>query len=137
MAIWTTSLVWVVGTLAMAIVVGQTPARAAAVAALTSLDGLIAWIIYHAISRRNDGLLLIMMPVLGLGARCHAALPLKEELARWAVSVVVWASVSFGLGLYLRDRPKGRGRPSSSSFPGCRYRSSILRKTSTVGTARL
>ena len=56
MAIAMTPWSWVIGIVVLTQRLGQPLSHAAMVAAVGALSGLITWAIYHAISRRNDGL---------------------------------------------------------------------------------
>ncbi len=51
-----TAWVWAIEIVVRAKFRGQPLSHAATVAAVAALGGLIAWAIYHAISRRNDGM---------------------------------------------------------------------------------
>jgi hypothetical protein len=114
-AVWMTAVVWVIGTVMITRLQGQTVARAAALAGLSALGGLVAWMIYHAISRRNDGLAIIMTALLGTVASSQRAIgPLKEEIAECAVRIVIFISMAVVFGAFLRNRPKRREQPIDS-----------------------
>jgi hypothetical protein len=111
-AIWVTAWCWVIEIYVIAQVRGQTLAGAATIAAANALGGLIAWAIYHAISRRNDGLMIFIFAFLGTVPRSdQIALPLTDELTKRAVDLNILAIVSVAMGLLnrwlYRERRKG------------------------------
>ncbi len=102
MATWITVLVWIIVTM-MARVQGQTLAHASTIALVTVVGGLIAWVIYHTISRRNNGVGIFILAVAGaIPARDQIILSLNEELTRRTFALTVLASASFVYGLLHR-----------------------------------
>jgi hypothetical protein len=96
-----------IGTYLVAQVQRQSMAGAATIALVNALGGLIAWAVYHVISRRNDGMVVIMMAVLGLTPRSgQMALPLNDEVTRQAVAFFILASMSVVMALFVRWRQK-------------------------------
>ncbi len=115
MALCATALLWVFGTLMVAQVHGQTLVGAATIAAVSALGGLIAWAIYHTISRRNNGLgIFTLAATVTLTTSHQNVLPLNEALTQQASAVVILALTSVVFGLMSRERPKGQGHTAGS-----------------------
>jgi hypothetical protein len=66
MAIAMTPWAWVIGIVVLTQRRGQPLSDAATVAAVGALGGLITWAIYHAISRRDDGLAFFIFALVAL-----------------------------------------------------------------------
>ncbi len=114
-ALWMTPWAWVVGTAIIALVDKQSVLRAAAVAAVGALGGLIVWAIYHAISGRNDGLAIFIMALTATVAPSRQMVhPLKDELIKGVMSSVILAVMSVVIGLFLRERREGKGQATIS-----------------------
>jgi hypothetical protein len=106
MAIVLTGVSCVIGTYLVAQVQGQSMAGAATIAVVNALGGLVAWVFYHAISRRNDGMVVIILAALGLTPRSgQMALPLNDEVTQRAVAFFILASMSVVAALFVR-RPR-------------------------------
>jgi hypothetical protein len=98
----------VVGTYLVAQVQGQSMAGAATIAVVSALGGLVAWVIYHMISRRNDGMVVIMMALFGITPKSgQMALSLNDEVIRQAVAFFFLASTSVVVALFVRRTRKG------------------------------
>jgi hypothetical protein len=104
---------WVIGIYVLAQVRGQTLAGAATIAAATALGGLIVSAIYLAITPQYNGWALFMMLALaGTVPRSdQIALPLKDELTKRAVDLIILAIVAVAVGLLNRrlDRERRKG----------------------------
>jgi hypothetical protein len=117
-AIGLATWIWVIGMYVLAQVRGQTLAGAATIAAATTLGGLIVSAIYLAITRRYEGWALFMMlALMGTVPRSdQIALPLKDELTKRAVDLIILAIVSVAVGLLNRwlDRERRKGATARS-----------------------
>ncbi len=106
---------WLLGLYALAQTRGQTLSGEAILAAAAAVGGLIAWAIYHAISRRNDGLVILMMALLfNLPRPDSIALPLREELTKQSFPFIILVMLSIIVGLYNRERRNREKSPQSS-----------------------
>jgi hypothetical protein len=107
MAIVLTVTSCVIGTYLVAQVQGQSMAGAATIAVVSALGGLVAWVIYHMISRQNDGMVVIMMALFGITPKSgQMALTLNDEVTRQAVAFFILASMSVVMALFVRWRQK-------------------------------
>jgi len=112
MAIAMAPFMWVVGTVAITQARGHPLPQAATVAAVGAPGGLIAWAIYHALSRRNDGLAIF---ILALGVQNHTAiLSLRGAVAVQIVSLLVTASLAVVSGLLVREPREPGVQPNDS-----------------------
>jgi hypothetical protein len=120
MAIWVAAWLWVFEIYVLAQVRGQTLAGAATIAAATALGGLIAWAIYHALSRRNDGLMIFILASVGTVPRSdQIALPLTNELTQRVAHFISLAmlSVAMGLGVRWLNRERRSGKKATARSP--------------------
>jgi hypothetical protein len=114
MTLWTCAL----GTM-MAMEAGRGFRSAATLATVSALGGLIAWAVYHLISRRNGGLGIFFMALVGTwDLRRPVIPPFEEALTDRALAIVIMALVSvFGalvsvlFGLLARRHQKADGQP--------------------------
>ena len=122
-AILLTLYAWLIGVVRMTFFDGQPLPRAAAVAAMLSLGGLVVWAIYHVLSRRNDGSAFFIMAFSANVTRGHrGVLPLKEELTKVAFVI---RGPGLDIGRFRADAPRAsRGRKIfvQLSALGCRGR---------------
>ena len=89
-------------------VCGQSLVGAVTISAAVTFGGLIAWAIYHTISRRNDGMVILMLALLlTVPSTDQIALSLMGELTRRAVPFILLAIISVAVGLFYRERRKG------------------------------
>ena len=112
-AIRMTPLVWTFAMIGMMGFQGFQWPRAAAIASMIAIGALVAWFIYHAISRRDDGLAIFIITLTSSGTMGRRSpLPLQEEVLRAAVGVIVAILGSCIVGLFLRVRWKGGPKPA-------------------------
>jgi hypothetical protein len=119
MALCMTVVGWALGTAVISWRNDRILGSAATLAALNALGGLIAWAIYHTISRRNDGLAIVIMAVFW-DAHARRNPTLLNDLTNSIVPLVVMASTSLVVSLlvrygqFVRESRKGRGQKDSS-----------------------
>ncbi len=111
-AIPMTASTWVIGTVMMAQIQGLT--RAAIIAAVGILGGLILWTIHASLSRRTNGLAGFMIMALGTGVGQRDILPLKVVLTSQATAIVILSLVSSVFALLVRKPQKSDGQPTDS-----------------------
>ncbi|MFO0949897.1 MAG: hypothetical protein U0835_01850 [Isosphaeraceae bacterium] len=116
MALWMAFNMCVFSTAMTVWLHGQSVPRVAAVAGVTAFGGLVVWEVYHAISRRNGGMLIFLsvFSVTNSTVRDWADVPLPKALA-WvalvmSLQVVFWALVA----LFARQRVKLKGSLAGS-----------------------
>jgi drug/metabolite transporter (DMT)-like permease len=89
--------------------------QAATIAVVGALGGLMCWALYHAISRRDDGLLISIMALnLTAAPNPQVGHPLKGELTFRVILIVILAAMSVVFGLFLREPRKGEGQSTVS-----------------------
>jgi hypothetical protein len=114
-ALWASVVVWLMGTVMLACFYGQNFGRASTVAGVSALGALVAWVIYHAISQRNDGIMIIIIATSGLGpTRGPMLRSLNDELTLRVLLGVVTCTLSIVFGLVLRKSGKHRGQSTDS-----------------------
>ena len=108
-ALWTSVGTWISATVIMAspAFVGLPFSRAGLYAAISAAGGLFAWAIYHGISRRNDGLMIILVaPILTLVSASRSSLPPRTELIAQGVAIGFMALSAAPVALFLRRSRK-------------------------------
>jgi hypothetical protein len=94
---------WAMGTVMLVQSQRQAFARPALPAGISALGGLLAWAVYHAVSRRNDGLIIVMGGLATtMGLRDLLALPLGQQLSMQVRLIAVWVCLSVVFGLLAR-----------------------------------
>lgn len=115
----TGALVWLIGTAMLMRLYGQPFPRAAILACISATAALLAWVNYHAISRRNDGLAIIMLSP--FAAFQGARLPIKEFAASQIVLLAVLSSLAGVLARVLYKPLASNGKPSGSPLYDSEY----------------
>jgi hypothetical protein len=95
LAVWMTPCTWVIGIVVLTQSRGHPLSHAATVAAVGAIGGLITWAIYHAITRRDNGMAIFIVALCAL-SNTRDTLSVKEVvvlqiamgLATLSVSVV-------------------------------------------------
>jgi hypothetical protein len=111
-----TAMSWVIVTVMLMAMQGESLPRAATFGSVAAIGGLILWALYHGISGRNDGLasFIVAMVVVATRPERQVARPLMPELARCTVQLGTVAVVICIVGLFLRDRSKDIHQRGSS-----------------------
>ena len=105
---------WCIGTLC-ALVRGLNVADSVALGGISALGGLLAWLIYHALSRRNDGLAILIVAFIGtLSTSQTEMISPEEEFAKQSVNIVRLAIVAAAFGAFSRFRSGQYERPTHS-----------------------
>lgn len=86
---------------------GQSVLRASVVAVVPAVGGYAAWFVYHKISRKNNGLFLVLTPAIAVTSLIRPGLSLGGDLETRTIAVAV--GVAFVYLLALIDR-RVRGR---------------------------
>lgn len=117
-AVLLTPWCWVSGATGMVVVGGETIPRAAAVARVGAIGGLIAWALYHAISGRADGLAFLITTKFGPATpQPGARLPLGTVL-EGRILLTAWSTlVAIGVGIFLRLRSRRKADPRAAASP--------------------
>jgi hypothetical protein len=114
LAIWSSAVMWFIGT-ASGLVRGLNVANAATLGGMIALGGLVAWLIYHALSRRNNGIAIFGVAAIGALPSSHTVVSSAgEAFAREAVTIVGVVITSAGIGACLRSRGGQDKRPTQS-----------------------
>ncbi len=81
----------------------------------STLGGLLAWLIYHALSRRNDGLAILIVAFIGaLSTSQTEMFSPDEEFAKQSVNIIGLAIVAAAFGAFVRIRGGLNVRPTQS-----------------------
>ncbi len=105
---------WFIGTLC-ALVRGLNVADSVALGGMSALGGLLAWLIYHALSRRNDGLAIFIVAFVGaLSTTQTEMISPDEEFAKQSVNIVGLTIVAAAFAVFFRIRGGQRVRPTQS-----------------------
>jgi len=109
-----TAATWFVGT-ASWLVRGLNVADAATLGGMSALGGFLAWLIYHALSRRNNGIAIFGMAAIGALPPSHYVMSSPNEaFARQAVIIVGLVILAAAIGAFYRIRIGQNKRPTQS-----------------------
>ncbi len=112
LAIGSAALTWVIGTVIGTQVQGQDLKSATTVAAVGALGGLLAWMVYHTISRQNNGLVIFVWSLVGMNSR-HI-LAWNAALRDRFLMIAILMPICGLCGLLCREARKGDARPADS-----------------------
>lgn len=111
-ALWMTGCGWVLG-FCVSKYLGEPTLRALALSAIQILGGLAAWWCYHVISRRNDGMLIIMMAVQP-SLQSHPERPFSSEIIYRVVGFVVAVVFAIAIAVVVRTRVRKALKPAAA-----------------------
>lgn len=113
LALKITGTIWVIG-FCVAMYFDEPAPRAVVLSGMQALGGLGAWWCYHLISRRNDGMVIIMT-ALNLALRTHPERPLSSEM-KFRVLFFLFA-IAFAAAIAYFVRPRAEKTPKPATAP--------------------
>lgn len=104
-ALLMTPICWVVGAVSLMASQRETFLRAAVLASIGAIGGLLLWLIYRVASRRRDGLAIFLMGMVAVTVpQKHGSL--WCELGGYVFQFVLMAPMMYAIGLFSRQRKK-------------------------------